>query len=134
MTKKQNSQLIHQVIDGYGGHCQNNHLSAGHQHHYGGFPVELNLEMSNTPPPPPPGLHLNQVPNNRHSLMMVVPPSYVPMDDPSLLNSAPHGGRSETSEGPLCASSPKRSVTAFTTFGQRTPISPTPKPNSGHLV
>jgi len=43
-----------------------------------------------------------------------------------------------TNEGPICASSPKRSMSAFTTFGQNrsnvtTPMSPT-GPASGHLV
>jgi hypothetical protein len=113
--------------------------------------------MSHTPPPPPPpaamhphSSHLHLLPSHRHS-MMVVPTSYGPLEDPTSPISVQSGGNTTPSvsganEGPLCASSPKRSMSAFTTFGQRngvnslatTPISPTPKtgpvPTTGHLV
>jgi hypothetical protein len=148
------SGLIVEAVPPYVGtfrhhHNQPPHVYNGHVH----FPIELDLEMSHTPPPPPPPMngpsHLHLMPNNRHS-MMVVPTSYGPLEDPTTLLTVQPGVSPPVSgpnDGPLCASSPKRSMSAFTTFGQRgggsnssagTPLSPTPKPGpvptTGHLV
>lgn len=119
-------------------HPQHHH----HHQHLNGFPVELNLEMSNTPPPPPPPqtyAHMHPIQHNRHSLMLG-PTSYGPLEDPA--STSDHSGcniippANENNDGPLCASSPKRSMSAFTTFGQRSPLSPTQMsmPSTGHLV
>ena len=96
------------------------------QQFYSVYPVGINVEMPRAPSP--------QRPGNRNSLMMVVPPSFTPMMEPQSLNLLPVEARGEVTEGPLCSSSPKRSASSFTTFGQRTPMSPTPQPSSGHLV
>ena len=61
--------------------------------------------------------------------------TYSPLTTPIVIETTQN-----TNEGPICASSPKRSMSAFTTFGQNTsrsnvttPMSPT-GPASGHLV
>ena len=67
--------------------------------------------------------------------------TYSPLTTPIVIETG--SPLQHTNEGPICASSPKRSMSAFTTFGGAgqnrsnvtTPMSPTgPTPASGHLV